>query len=144
MSMLLSKANVYNALFSLDPSQPSTAPPYTYPTENCTWDAMTSLEIRASCSDITSELKKTCFGTNPNCTVSLDSGVTLWYLPSGDNGQPLVMQSLLASSSKAHKSSPFPVIQYILARDSNSNPEGGALSIEIGNNTQFIATECAL
>lgn len=115
---------------------------------------MASLEISASCSNITSELKRTCFETKdwwnntwvsiPNCTVSLNSGVALWYLPSGGNAQPVVMETLVASSNTTHKTSVFPVIQYIMANGSNLNPEAGAIHVEIGNNTQFIATECVL
>jgi hypothetical protein len=148
------KANVYSALFNLDPSQPWAMPQYTCPTGNCTWDALASLEISASCSNVTSELKTTCFETKdwwnntwvsiPNCTVSLNSGVALWYLPSGGNAQPVVMETLVASSNTTHKTSEFPVIQYIMANGSNLKPEAGAIHMEIDNNTQFIATECVL
>ncbi|KAI2767180.1 hypothetical protein DTO012A8_7597 [Penicillium roqueforti] len=128
------KANVYSALFNLDPTLPWSKPQHTCPTGNCTWDAMASLEIGASCSNITSQLKSTCFESKdassdfgvpyPNCTLSLKSGVTLWYLPDGGAAQPIV---------------------YIFAAGSNQNPtEGGGISTEIGNNTLFIATECVL
>lgn len=116
---------------------------------------MASLEIGASCSNITSQLKSTCFESKdglsdfgvpyPNCTLSLKCGVTLWYLPDGGAAQPIVVRTVLASSNTVHQSSIFPVIQYILAAGSNRNPtEGGGISTEIGNNTQFIATECVL
>jgi hypothetical protein len=54
------------------------------------------------------------------------------------------METLLASSNTTHKSSVFPVIQYIMANGSNLRPEAGAIRVEIGNSTQFIATECVL
>ncbi|KAJ6125759.1 hypothetical protein N7523_003379 [Penicillium sp. IBT 18751x] len=151
------KANVYSALFNLDSSQPWAVPQYTCPTGNCTWDAMASLGIGASCSDITSELKTTCFPItfttddfaegSLNCTVSLNSGVTLRYFTNWGSAQPIVVNAVPAnwSSIAVHQNSIFPVIQYILANGFNQKAaEGGMMANDIGNTTEFIATECAL
>ncbi|KAJ6171363.1 hypothetical protein N7470_000430 [Penicillium chermesinum] len=141
------KANVYSALFNTDPAQPWAVPQYTCPTGNCTWDPIATLEIRALCSDLTSSLSTSCTQGQryTNCTVSLDSGVALWYLTSGGAARPRVINVLSGSSKTFYKNSSFPVIQYILAKGSNDNPSvGGGISTEIGDNTQFVATECVL
>ncbi|KAF7585781.1 hypothetical protein BBP40_010134 [Aspergillus hancockii] len=143
------KANVYSALFNVDPSQPWAFPQYTCPTGNCTWDAMTSVEIRALCSNVTLDLKPNCnyvkdYSTN-NCTLSLDSGIALWYLPSGGAARLMVINTVSENSDSVYKNSSFPVIQYILAIGSNDDPtKGGGVSTEVGNNTRFVATECVL
>jgi hypothetical protein len=54
------------------------------------------------------------------------------------------METLAASSNTTHKTSEFPVIQYIMANGSDLNPEAGATHMEIDNKTQFIATEYVL
>jgi hypothetical protein len=108
---------------------------------------MATLEIRALCSNITSSLGTSCTNKSgfTNCTVSLDSGVALRYLTSGGSAQPMVINTVSGSSKTFYKNSTFPVIQYILAIGSNDNPRaGGGISTQIGNNTQFVATECAL
>ncbi|KAJ6031575.1 hypothetical protein N7540_002307 [Penicillium herquei] len=147
------KANVYNALFNTNPSQPWAVPQYTCPTGNCTWDPIATVEIRALCSNVTSDLTTTCLAvsnTTTNCTVSLGSGVALRYLTTGGYAQPMIVetvstQGLYANSETFYKNSTFPVIQYIMAMGSNDNPlAGGGISTEIGNTTQFVATECAL
>lgn len=109
---------------------------------------MASLEIGASCSNLTSELKTTCIESKEwsngtwspyaNCTVSLNSGVTLWYLPDGGAAQPIVINTVLAISNTFHQSSIFPVIQYILATGSNHNPaKGGGVSSKWSSNLWY-------
>jgi hypothetical protein len=66
-------------------------------------------------------------------------------LTGGGSAKPMVIDVLSGSSKTFYKNSSFPVIQYILAKGSNDNPSvGGGISTEIGNNTQFVATECVL
>ncbi|KAJ5366852.1 hypothetical protein N7541_000793 [Penicillium brevicompactum] len=72
------KANVYNALFNSDTSQPWATPRYTCTSGNCTWDPVAALEMRASCTNITDKLKYKIYnGTlgivNPNTTIQSKS-----------------------------------------------------------------------
>ncbi|KAE8143438.1 hypothetical protein BDV38DRAFT_277459 [Aspergillus pseudotamarii] len=141
------KANVYSALFNTNPAQPWAVPQYTCSTGNCTWAPMATVEIRALCSNLTSTLSTSCTDGPgfTNCTVSLNSGVALWYLTGGGFARPMVINTVSGSSKTFYKNSTFPVIQYILAIGSNDNPAvGGGISTQIGKSTQFVATECAL
>ncbi|KAJ5958152.1 uncharacterized protein N7479_005302 [Penicillium vulpinum] len=56
------KANIYNSLFNSDSSKPWSTPRYTCSSGNCTWDPIATLEMRASCTDITDRLKTECDG----------------------------------------------------------------------------------
>ncbi|CAG8045847.1 unnamed protein product [Penicillium olsonii] len=78
------KANIYNALFNSDESKPWSIPRYTCSSGNCTWDPIATLEMQASCTNITDKLKFEIYnGTNgsrnPNTTeqsqsITLQSG----------------------------------------------------------------------
>ncbi|KAJ5726076.1 uncharacterized protein N7483_007433 [Penicillium malachiteum] len=143
------KANVFNSLFNTDPSQPWAEPQYTCPTGNCTWDPIATLEIRAFCHNVTSNLTTTCrvLSDTTNCTVTLHSGTLLFYLTTGGEAQPMVVETLqteglYANPDTFYRNSSFPVIQYILAMGSNDDPlTGGGIATEIGNTTQFVATD---
>ncbi|KAJ5365853.1 hypothetical protein N7517_008739 [Penicillium concentricum] len=54
------KANIYNSLFNSDPTKPWHIPQYTCSSGNCTWDPIATLEMRASCTNITDRLKTKC------------------------------------------------------------------------------------
>lgn len=54
------KSNVYNALFNSDPSTPWSTPQYTCSSGNCTWDPIATLEVSASCTNITEYLMTFC------------------------------------------------------------------------------------
>ncbi|OQE35333.1 hypothetical protein PENCOP_c013G02115 [Penicillium coprophilum] len=54
------KANIYNSLFNSDSSKPWNIPRYTCSSGNCTWDPIATLEMRASCTNITDRLKTKC------------------------------------------------------------------------------------
>ncbi|KAJ5504971.1 hypothetical protein N7463_007845 [Penicillium fimorum] len=129
------KSNVYGALLNLNSAQTWGVPQYTCTTGNCTWDAMTSLGVRALCSNVTLDLKTNCNESYHWIMVSA----------SGASAQPMGMRTIDGGVGTAYPNSTFPVIQYILAMGSNDGQtEGGAISTKIGNNTQFIATECVL
>ncbi|KAJ5773858.1 hypothetical protein N7457_008754 [Penicillium paradoxum] len=51
------KANIYNSLYSTDSSDPWSIPRYTCSSGNCTWDPITTLEMRATCTNITDRLQ---------------------------------------------------------------------------------------
>ncbi|CAG7936879.1 unnamed protein product [Penicillium nalgiovense] len=84
------KATIYNSLFNSDSSKSWSIPRYTCSTGNCTWDPIATLEIRASCANITDKLeyefhhgpkdqvhKRNDIGLQPNYTFSsLKSGGT--------------------------------------------------------------------
>ncbi|KAJ9299788.1 hypothetical protein DTO271G3_2672 [Paecilomyces variotii] len=142
------KANVYESLFNLDPSQPWAIPQYTCPTGNCTWDPMTTFDIRSMCTNITSHLMANCtYSTEYNatlCTQSLKSGTSLQYFPSGGAANLMVVNAV-NTNTETVSNSPFPVIQYILIKGTNEDPlTGGLVFSEFVNNTQFAATECVL
>lgn len=49
-----------------------------------------------------------------------------------------------ARSALVYQNSTLPVVQYILAKGSNSGPTGGGFANDLSNSTQFIVTECSL
>ncbi|RAH42521.1 DUF3176 domain-containing protein [Aspergillus brunneoviolaceus CBS 621.78] len=143
------KANVYSALFNLDPTAPWTTPQYTCPTGNCTWDPISTLAMRALCSDVTPHINRTCTTTTSdiqNCTVRLgDDGPTAWYREGGSTSQPMAMAAVASTEALVYTNSTFPVIQYVLAAGSNNNSEATwEIAASINNSTRFLATECAL
>ncbi|KAJ5887498.1 hypothetical protein N7495_007539 [Penicillium taxi] len=105
--------------------------------------------MRALCSNITSELKNNCTYVasvrGSNCTWSLDSGLTTWYITNKHelgSKRPMIVEAISKKLAIVYINSSFSVIQYIMA--SNLNNTGGGLSVNVGNDTQFVATECSL
>lgn len=130
-------------------------PFFACPTGNCTWDAVVSLEMQASCADVTSFLDPTtCQDSETsrirNCTVALPDGALLWYLDQRyATAWPMVIEVSTeflddgALTPLVYKDAPFFVTQQILAIGTNDPSNGGENTV-VNNNTQFIATECSL
>ena len=121
------KANVYNAVLNSDEVKPWSIPNYTCFSGNCTWDPITALEMRASCTNITERLNKTCGATiseitgRPvnNCNITLpDASKNLSYVP--DTGLTMsselfVVGSFAAESLSSHcdTTGALPCLYYI-------------------------------
>ncbi|OJJ98496.1 hypothetical protein ASPACDRAFT_1857753 [Aspergillus aculeatus ATCC 16872] len=143
------KANVYSALFNIDSTAPWATSQYTCPTGNCTWDPISTLAMRALCSDVTPHLNRTCTAITSdiqNCTVRLGAdGPTAWYREGGSTSLPMTMAAVSSTKSLVYTNSTFPVIQYVMAAGSNNNSEATwEIATSINNSTRFLATECAL
>ncbi|PYI08396.1 hypothetical protein BO78DRAFT_310695 [Aspergillus sclerotiicarbonarius CBS 121057] len=149
------KANIYSSLMNQDSTRPWATPQYTCPTGNCTWDAMPSLGFEAQCTDITSHLDRNCTSlgqdssdnttTLYNCTMSLSSGLSLWYIANGGNARLSTMSTFSGNAALQYKETAFPVIEYILAAGANAGGNGGGgISTTFNETSPFTATECAL
>ncbi|KAK1238249.1 hypothetical protein MKX08_002828 [Trichoderma sp. CBMAI-0020] len=146
------KANVYNAILKPESSQLWAQPQYVCNTGNCTWKPVASISICPFCSDISSDLSKSCKAkTLPstgeilqNCTLSLANGFATWFLDGELNGYPLVMDNSMENRyirPLVYENYTFFLIQGIKAlyNDTSSN-----FRMDLTNETQFIATECSL
>ncbi|KAJ5245478.1 hypothetical protein N7489_005574 [Penicillium chrysogenum] len=81
------KSNVYESFFNRNRQKPWAIPQYFCSSGNCTWDAITSLEARALCANITEHLEKSCRKTTENvdgevteCNISLPNSNISAYL----------------------------------------------------------------
>ncbi|PYI31488.1 hypothetical protein BP00DRAFT_425543 [Aspergillus indologenus CBS 114.80] len=143
------KANIYNALMNQDSTRPWATPQYTCPTGNCTWGAFLSLGVEAQCADITAHLQRNCTDMTPpilfNCTVSLPSGLAAFYSPGGWRRQLSAMGTFDGTDAVQYQTTTFPVVQYILAVGTNTDPTVGVgLAENLTETSPFTATECAL
>ncbi|KAL4745770.1 hypothetical protein BDW72DRAFT_186100 [Aspergillus terricola var. indicus] len=145
------KANVYNSLLNINSAENWAIPAYTCATGNCTWAPIATLAIRPACSDVSSQLNRTCTADSQykdvrNCTASLgDDGPSAWYREGGSAAQAMDVSTTSATKALVYTSSLLPVIQYVLAVGSNNNSQASWDVVDsVNNSTQFIATECAL
>ncbi|PYH93327.1 hypothetical protein BO71DRAFT_355538, partial [Aspergillus ellipticus CBS 707.79] len=143
------KANVYNSLFNNDQTRPWAIPQYFCSSSNCTWDPVASLEFRALCANVTSELTTQCSiipsnqssGGSPNCTITLPTSQTsAWFLPDLYALTPFSVQGISSSDALVYTNSSLNIIQYIAPRTNISIVTGGTLD----NHTQWEATECVV
>ncbi|CAI7652420.1 unnamed protein product [Penicillium manginii] len=77
------KANVYNALFNSDSSQPWSTPQFTCSSGNCTWDPVATLAMSATCGNITDKLISFCAANTNDTAFQGAEGATncTYYLP---------------------------------------------------------------
>ncbi|KAL4874723.1 hypothetical protein BJY04DRAFT_233338 [Aspergillus karnatakaensis] len=146
------KGNIYNSLLNPNSSESWAVPSYTCPTGNCTWDPFMTLAVRPLCTDVTDRLNKTCTtdATYPDirtCTASLGSqgqGPSAWYRDGGSATQAMDVTPT-TTNALVYNNTVFPVIQYVLALDSNTTPDATwDVASLVNNQTIFQATECAL
>ncbi|KAL4742967.1 hypothetical protein BDV11DRAFT_216176 [Aspergillus similis] len=147
------KANIYNSIFSTDPSRPWAIPQYTCPSGNCTWDPVASLAVRALCTDITSSIQQSCTAHNDtsagemtykNCTVSLPHDGAAAFYAGGVHTEAIALQVKPITEPVVYTNhSTLPVIQRIEARA--AVPEAGHyMAQDIRDDGRYVATECAL
>ncbi|KAK6814647.1 hypothetical protein RU639_009324 [Aspergillus parasiticus] len=147
------KANIYNSIFSTDPSRPWAIPQYTCPSGNCTWDPVASLAVRALCTDITSSIQQSCIAHNDtgamempykNCTVSLPHDGAAAFYAGGIHTEAIALQVKPVTEPVVYtKHNTLLVIQRIEARA--AVPEAGHyMAQDIRDDGRYVATECAL
>jgi hypothetical protein len=139
------KANVYNSVFNPNSTELWSQSQYICNTGNCTWPAVANMAIQPLCSDISVDMSMSCalvpVGNSSNCTVSLSNGFAAWFIDGGLNGIPMIIQTVQSRDAFVYTNQSLPVIQSILALYNASNPDSNIL---LTNQTNFIATECAL
>ncbi|KAJ5602505.1 hypothetical protein N7537_005461 [Penicillium hordei] len=147
------KANIYNSLFNSDMSKPWSIPRYTCSSGNCTWGPIATLEMRASCTNITDRLKTECndqddkrpASIEPMCSVSIQGGtsntnnISAAFQLNTFHGTPIVIGS---TESSIYPESLIPAIQLIAPHDL---PEGQATwKNPFSKDFKWEAIECSI
>jgi hypothetical protein len=141
------KSNVYSSLLNSDPKKPWSIPQYSCSTGNCTWDPISALELSASCTNITDQLKFSChddpefiakYGAS-NCSVNLlGSNTSATFVPNSWDGSPISVAAVKSSQSLVYKNIHHYVTQMIA-------PDGLLLAGPFKPGvTPWQAMECAL
>jgi hypothetical protein len=140
------KANVYSSLFNNDQSRPWSIPQYACGSSNCTWDPIASLEARAVCSSVTEYLDMSCdskvaenltWAGQPNCTITLPSNTTAWFIPYRDEYASISIAAVLPDQALVYKNATFPPIQMIAPYDFDP-------SVESPGEGKWQAMECSI
>ncbi|CAG8900297.1 unnamed protein product [Penicillium egyptiacum] len=144
------KANIYNSIFNSDSSRPWSIPRYTCSSGNCTWDPISTLEMRASCTNVTDRLKTECDHDGDNPRPKSIEPICSVYLPGGSRnlsaafqlntfqGTPIVIGSV---DPLIYTNSIIPPIQLIAPVE---QPRGEAWENKFSKQFKWQAIECSV
>ncbi|KAF2013685.1 hypothetical protein BU24DRAFT_424693 [Aaosphaeria arxii CBS 175.79] len=138
------KANIYNSILNVDPSEPWSIPQYTCTTGNCTFPPLVTLVARPRCEDISSMLKMECGHlSNPNnCSIGIEEGVSMNFVSAGGTHMNISSVRNPRIYDTDALLNLFPVFQYVMAQDDGLlQNRNYSLS---NTTTKFVATECVL